>query len=92
MNKGYEQRKLLKKEGLKELEIDNELILSDPGTGRIHILNKTSRLIWSLADGIHTVKEIEDKIKEQFYSVKDHDVRHDIERFIEELTEKELLR
>ncbi len=91
MNKEYEQRKLLKKEGLQEVEMDNELILSDPATGRIHILNKTSRLIWHLADGMHTVKEIEVKLKEQFSSVNDHEVRKDIESFIDELTEKELL-
>lgn len=92
MNEDYKQRKPLKKEGIKELEIDNELILSDPGTGKIHVLNETSRLIWDMADGMHTIKDIEHKIKEQFQSVSDHEIRKDIERFIEELTGKELLK
>ncbi len=91
MDSEYKEIRPFRKEGVQETEIDQELILSDPDTGKIHILNETSKLIWLLADGRHTVNEIENEIRQRFSSINDHNIVKDIERFIEELKQKELL-
>lgn len=80
-----------KKGGFQEEELDGELILSDTDTGQIHILNKTAKVIWSLADGRYTLKEMEKEVKVRFSACSGHDIGRDLERIVGELKEKRLL-
>ena len=87
-----EEKKPCRKEGIQEQKLDRELMLLDPDTDHIHILNETAKVIWRLADGRHTLKEMEKKVKERFSVNNGHDVKGDIERVIGELKEKGLLK
>ena len=82
---------LVKKRGLEEQELDGELLISDPDTGQVHILNETARIIWHLSDGRHTLKEIEQEIRNTFSFSKDSDIEGDIKQSINELIDKKLL-
>ena len=82
---------LVKKKGVEEQELDGELLISDPDTGQVHILNDTARIIWYLLDGIHSFKKIEQEIRNTFSFSNAYDVRGDIEQSINELIDKKLL-
>ncbi|MFQ5901388.1 MAG: PqqD family protein [Thermodesulfobacteriota bacterium] len=83
--------RLTKKEGIQEQELDRELMLHDPETDQIHVLNETAKVIWGLADGRHTLGEIEQEVKERFSIDDDLDIRRDVERVIEELRGKGMI-
>ena len=82
----------LKKDGVMEQEMDQELILSDPGTGQIHVLNETTKVIWNLADGKHTLGEIEMEVRARFAGADRHDIRADVEQAVITLKKKNLLK
>jgi hypothetical protein len=82
---------LTKKDGIIEQELDNEMILSNPDSGDIHILNETAKLVWVLIDGKHNMDAIEQIIKERFLTNNINNVKEDLERILSELKNKGLL-
>ena len=54
MKEKPELSNLVKKNGVEEQELDGELLISDPNTGQVYILNETASIIWQLSDGRHT--------------------------------------
>jgi|GEM_PF-2922278 len=53
--------------------------------GKLRYMNKTSSLIYSLSDGRHTVRDIVDRIKEQYPEVDEGTLFVDVLRMIREL-------
>ncbi len=92
MKEKPELSNLVKKKGVEEQVLDGELLISDPDTGQVHILNETARIVWHLSDGRHTLIEIEQEIMNTFSFSKASDIRGDIEHSINELIDKELLK
>ncbi len=72
-------------------ELGSETLLYIPATKTIHVLNATARLIWSLCDGKHTVDDMERIVREKFSVPENHNVREDIEKVLDELSEKGLI-
>ena len=54
MKEKPELSNLVKKKGVEEQKLDGELLISDPNTGQVYILNETASIIWQLSDGRHT--------------------------------------
>ena len=69
----------LKREEIVYKNLDNETLLYNPQTRAVHILNKTSLLVWELCDGNHSLEMIEKEIKEKFEVSNGYDIRGDIE-------------
>ncbi len=49
---------------LVEEVLNNEVILSDPCSGHIHLLNKTAVAVWHLCDGEATTRQIAARMAE----------------------------
>ena len=81
----------VKREDIGEQELDGELMLHDPVADKIHLLNMTSRLIWDLADGSHTLSDMEEELRERFSIGDAQDVKGDIKKVISELREKGMI-
>ncbi|HLC17397.1 MAG TPA: PqqD family protein [Thermodesulfobacteriota bacterium] len=83
--------KPLRKESVREELLSDELMLYDPGTDSVHILNGSAKTIWRMSDGGHTIGEMEERLRREFSVGKERDVRGDIEKVITELSEKGML-
>ncbi len=53
-------------DGIVERVLDGELVVYDTRQQRVHILNPTAALIWSLCDGEHLPQHIMSELIEQF--------------------------
>lgn len=84
-------QKIRKKEGINEQELDNELILHDPATDKVHVLNKTAKIVWKLTDGKHTLEDVVNEIKSRFSENDNHNIKEDIETVIKGLEGNGLL-
>lgn len=45
-------------ESISEYEVGDEVILYDPRSDNVHVLNGTAAVVWWLCDGEHTVEQI----------------------------------
>ncbi len=80
-----------KSEDVTLTEADDESILYDSIKGLIHILNPTGAAIWDLCDGSHTVEDIAECICKNFESDNIEAVRKDVEEYLAQLKEMELI-
>lgn len=71
-------------------EIDGEAVIISPEDSRVHELNETASLIWTNADGKHSVDEIAGVIAAR-YEVELLEAKADVEELIEVLSAKGLL-
>lgn len=58
--------------------VDEELMLYDESTGKIHFLNNTAKIIWEAFQAGKGVEEIEELIRKQFDSCESVDLRKHI--------------
>ena len=72
-------------------KLGKEMLLYDPSTDKVHTLNRTASLIWSLCDGEHSLGEIKKAIYENFSVKEIIQVEKDILRNLKELQELGLL-
>lgn len=54
------------REGLSVVELDGEAIIFDTESGGLHHLNPTATLVFTLCDGMSTMREISDELSEAF--------------------------
>ena len=71
-------------------EIDGEAVIISPEDSHVHELNETASLIWTNADGKHSVDEIAGVIAAR-YEVELLEAKADVEELIEVLSAKGLL-
>ena len=72
------------------LLLDDEALLLDPRTDRIHQLNPQASVIWSVLDGEGTVGDLVDDLADAF-AVSPDVVRDDVHRLVEQLAAFDLL-
>lgn len=68
-----------------------ELLLYDPESDRLHILNETAMQVWQLCDGQHDGQDIVEEVARRYPEMDPGVVRRDTLRVIEELLLKGLL-
>jgi hypothetical protein len=71
-------------------EIDGEAVIISPEDSHVHELNETASLVWSNADGKHSVDEIAGVIAAR-YEVALPEAKADVNELIEVLSAKGLL-
>ena len=72
-------------------DIGGELVLYKKEGEAIHVLNQTARVIWELADGLHTIDEMDQTLHDRFSIPDNHDVLGDIQRTLDIFQKKGLL-
>lgn len=70
--------------GVVETELDGDIALFHPATGRVVILNGTASDVWRLSDGEHTVRSLVAHLA-RAYGVDDDSIRADVEAALSEL-------
>jgi hypothetical protein len=71
-------------------EIDGEAVIISPEDSHVHELNETASLIWTNADGKHSVDEIAGVIAAR-YEVELLEAKADVDELIQTLSAKGLL-
>jgi hypothetical protein len=66
-----------RKEGVMEREVGGELMLYDVTGRAVHVLNESSRFVWQLCDGSHSVDDMVAQATKE-YSAPSDQVRADI--------------
>ncbi|MEN8220135.1 MAG: PqqD family protein [Pseudomonadota bacterium] len=84
-------RNPLKKEKIVLRDIGDEAVLYNPQTKAIHVLNKTSSMVWESCDGKHSLKMIEKKIMDKFDVSSAQDVKDDIIETLNKFSELGLI-
>jgi len=69
----------------------NDVVLNDPRTRMVHLLNVTAAAVWNLCDGRHTPDEIAQSIKMQFLIPAAQDVDADVRDLLARLNQSGLL-
>ncbi|MDH7487840.1 MAG: PqqD family protein [Anaerolineae bacterium] len=69
----------------------DEIVLHDPRSETVHVLNPTAALVWNLCDGRHTLEDAEQAIRARFAVPSDRDVLADVRDLLAALTERGLL-
>ena len=70
--------------GVIEHEIDDDLVLYDPRTDAVHVLNETAAAVWWLCDGQRSGDGIAAEIARLFMKP-EHEVKHEVFAAIQEL-------
>ncbi|TGO02859.1 hypothetical protein PN36_17920 [Candidatus Thiomargarita nelsonii] len=84
-------RSPLKKEDIVLRDIGDETVLYNPQTKAIHVLNKTSSMVWESCDGKHSLEMIEKKIRDKFEVSSAQDVKEDIIESLNKFSELGLI-
>lgn len=71
-------------DALEVQEVDDELVLNDPATGAVHVLNETAAAVWWLSDGNRSPDGIVVEIA-KLYRREVRDVEDDVHRVVSEL-------
>jgi hypothetical protein len=72
------EKMFLKKEKIVIRDMGDEAVLYNPQTKAIHVLNKTSSMLWEYCDGKHSLEMIDNKILDRFDVSNAQDVKDDI--------------
>jgi hypothetical protein len=71
--------------------IANETMIMSEDGNEIHVLDDTGSFIWKLIDGIRSFDEILEQIINE-YDVKEEVAKDDLEKFLQELLSKKIIR
>jgi hypothetical protein len=85
------EKMFLKKEKIVIRDMGDEAVLYNPQTKAIHVLNKTSSMLWEYCDGKHSLEMIENKIMETFDVSNAQDVKDDIIETLNQFSELGLI-
>ncbi len=72
-------------------KMSEETIIMDMENGKIHSLDDVASVIWDLIDQYQTQEEILQQLKEIYPEVSQDILKEDLEEFIDELSEKEII-
>ena len=72
-------------------KLEDECLLYDQETCRIHVLNGAAGFVWEMCDGTHSMHDMEDTIQRAYDSVGDANVAEDLRRIVAEFAELDLL-
>lgn len=69
----------------------DEALLYDPVTDDVRVLNATGLSLWTLCDGRHTREDLIEHLAAEFPGVEYHTLGADVDAFVAELADKNLL-
>ncbi|MDA0748181.1 MAG: HPr-rel-A system PqqD family peptide chaperone [bacterium] len=72
-------------------KIDDDLVLYDPATDRVHTLNPTARLIWEGCDGTAEIEDLVHALTTR-YEISFETARTDVEQTLQQLLDMGLIR
>lgn len=81
----------IKKDKIIFRDIGDEAVLYNSQTKAIHVLNKTSSMVWEYCDGKHNIEMIEKKIRDKFDASNVPDVKNDIRDILNQFSELGLI-
>jgi hypothetical protein len=84
-------KKPKKRDDLAVKELGDEIMLYDETNENIHVLNHTAYLIWSLCDGNHTLKDIEEEMNNKFSRINSSAMLQDIIIAIDDFKNKKII-
>jgi Coenzyme PQQ synthesis protein D (PqqD) len=64
---------------------EGEVLLFDPETERLKVLNRTGFLLWQWCDGRHTLGDLVGMMCDRYGTMEQEVVRSDIESFFQEM-------
>lgn len=70
--------------------VANELVLVIPGRGEVKVLNPTGALIWHMADGAHSVRQMAVRLSTDF-AVPQEQAEQDVLAFVGDMLGRALL-
>jgi len=85
------EKMFLKKEKIVIRDMGDEAVLYNPQTKAIHVLNKTSSMVWEYCDGKHSFEMIENKIMEKFDVSNVPDIKNDIRETLNQFSQLGLI-
>jgi hypothetical protein len=77
-------------EGLLWRSLDDGVVIVEPESGQVRVLNGAGAFIWQLVDGHRTVRELQMLLVDR-YQVVEARALADLDHFLGELTERQLL-
>jgi hypothetical protein len=80
------------REDVSSEELEGEILVYDPDSQKTFNFNGTGAFIWSLCDGHYALNEIIDAIDEQATGTNREMIREDVEQFVGNLCEDNLIR
>lgn len=80
-----------KDERLITREEDEALLIFDPDTGAIKVLNETAALIWNSIDGNTSVKDITEIVAKENPDETKQTIKEDVLKFLKELQEHKFI-
>lgn len=72
-------------------QLGGEMMLYDPRSDNVHVLNETSLFIWKHLDGNHSYHQIEEKLRKDFEVPSNINVLDDIHAVCQDFLKKGLL-
>lgn len=72
-------------------KIGSEVLLYDPKTEKVHVLNSTSYFIWELIDGNNSIEQMENSVRDYYQPENSQDVKVDVQRTIDKFIQMGLL-
>jgi len=86
----HQETRPTRRENVFATTLDDELVLRDPATGGVYVLNQTGADIWTISDGSRTPAEIARAIA-QSYELEYERAFGDVCKLVEELRDANLL-
>jgi hypothetical protein len=81
----------LRKDGVASRKVGDEWLLHDPGTGALHVINRTASFVWTSCDGSHTIEDIARLLADEFETPEGTDVTSDVAEIIQSFVDKGVL-
>jgi hypothetical protein len=77
-------------EGLIWRTLDDGVVIVQPESGQLRVLNSAGAFIWQLVDGQRTIRELQTLLAAE-YQLVETQAQADLNHFLAELTERQLL-
>ena len=71
-------------------DMDDGTVLVSPEGGQVRVLNEVGSLVWQIMDGHKSIAAISHQIAQE-YAITDEQAARDVEKFLSELDQRELL-
>lgn len=81
----------VRRSGVQLRKMEDECLLYDEETGRIHILNMVAGLVWEMCDGSHGIGDMESRLRQECDVPDEGTIAGDLERVIAEFASLGLL-
>jgi hypothetical protein len=88
----HKDTKPCRRESITFKKLEDRMIIHNPKTKLVYLLNKTASEAWNLCDGNHAISDIENNFIKQYSVVPKHDMHSDIVEIIESFEKEGLLK